>query len=172
MTLAANFYSARGFETISHAYLKNARSCYLRWGADGKVRQMDDSNPHLRQQLTLSQPVTTIGPAVEQVDVGTVITAAQALSGEIVLDRLIETLMTIALRNAGAQRGLLILLQGETPRIEAEGRADQKTVKVAVRREAVTQADMPESLLHYVVRTRQSVILDDALAQEPFSMDE
>jgi PAS domain S-box-containing protein len=165
--LAANFYSARGFETISHAYLQNARSCYLRWGANGKVRQMDEANPDLRQQLTLSQRA-----AVAQLDVGSVITAAQAVSGEIVLDRLIETLMTIALRNAGAQRGLLILLQGETLRIEAEGRADQKTVKVAVRREAVTQADIPESLLHYVVRTRQSVILDDALAQEPFSMDE
>ena len=100
------------------------------------------------------------------------ITASQAVSGEIVLDRLIETLMTIALKNAGAQRGLLILLEGDTPRIEAEGKADQKTVNVTVRREAVTQADMPESLLHYVVRTRQSVILDDASAQDPFSTDD
>ena len=113
-----------------------------------------------------------IGAAVEQLDVGAVITAAQAVSGEIVLDRLIETLMTIALKNAGAQRGLLILLEGDTPRIEAEGKADQKTVKVKVRREAVTQADIPKSLLHYVVRTRQSVILDDALAQDPFSTDD
>jgi PAS domain S-box-containing protein len=113
-----------------------------------------------------------IGAAVEQLDVGTVITAAQAVSGEIVLDRLVETLMTVALKNAGAQRGLLILLEGDTPRIEAEGKVDQKTVKVKVRREAVTQADMPESLLHYVVRTRQSVILNDALAQDPFSTDD
>jgi PAS domain S-box-containing protein len=113
-----------------------------------------------------------IGAAVEQLDVGTVITAAQALSGEIVLDRLIETLMTVALKNAGAQRGLLILLEGDKPRIEAEGKVDHKTVEVKVRREAVTQADMPESLLHYVVRTRQSVILNDALAQDPFSTDD
>jgi GAF domain-containing protein len=133
---------------------------------------MDEANPHLRQQLALSQPAATIGVAVDQVDLGTVITAAQAVSGEIVLDRLIETLMTIALKNAGAQRGLLILLEGDTPRIEAEGKVDQKTVNVTVRREAVTQGDMPESLLHYVVRTRQSVILDDALAQDPFSTDD
>ena len=170
--LAANFYAALGFETISHAYLQNARSCYLRWGADGKVRQMDEANPHLRHKLAQSQPAAMIGAAVEQLDVGAVITAAQAVSGEIVLDRLIETLMTIALKNAGAQRGLLILLEGDTPRIEAESRADQKAVKVTVRREAVTQADIPESLLHYVVRTRQSVILDDALAQDPFSTDD
>ena len=170
--LAANFYVARGFETISHAYLQNARSCYLRWGADGKVRQMDQANPHLRQQWAPSQPDATIGAAVEQLDVRAVITAAQAVSGEIVLDRLIETLMTIALKNAGAQRGLLILLQGETARIEAEGSADQNTVKVTIRREAVTQADIPESLLHFVVRARQSVILDDALAQDRFSTDD
>src|SRR6202043_3501985 len=37
--VAARFYAARGFETIPWAYLRNARSCYLRWGADGKVRQ-------------------------------------------------------------------------------------------------------------------------------------
>src|SRR5207237_2068808 len=36
--LAARFYAARGFETIAHAYLRNARHCYLRWGALGKVR--------------------------------------------------------------------------------------------------------------------------------------
>ena len=79
-----------------------------------------------------------------------------AVSGEIVLDRLIETLMTIALKHAGAQRGLLILLQGETARIEAEGSADQNTVEVTIRREAVTQADMPESLLHFVVRAARA----------------
>jgi PAS domain S-box-containing protein len=167
--LAANFYAALGFETISHAYLRNARSCYLVWGADGKVRQMDQASPHLQQQP--SQPAAMIA-AVGQVDVGTMITAAQAVSGEIILERLIETLLTIALKNAGAQRGLLILLEGDTPRIEAEGKVDQKTVKVTVRRDAVTQADIPESLLHYVVRTRQSVILNDALGQDPYASDD
>ena len=45
--LAARFYAARGFETIAHAYLRNARYGYLRWGADGKVRQLDQLYPHL-----------------------------------------------------------------------------------------------------------------------------
>jgi PAS domain S-box-containing protein len=169
--LAANFYAARGFETISHAYLRNARSCYLRWGADGKVRQMDEAHPHLRQQL-VSQSATTIGASVEQMDIATVVKASQAVSGEIVLDRLIEILMTIALEHAGAQRGLLILLHGDTPRIEAEAITDQKTVEVTIRQKAVTAAEMPESLLHTVIRIRRSVILDDALAQDPFSADQ
>ena len=45
--VAARFYSARGFETFADAYLRNARDCYLRWGADGKVRQLDRLYPHL-----------------------------------------------------------------------------------------------------------------------------
>ena len=48
--LAARFYAARGFEKIAHAYLRDARYCYLRWGADGKVRQLDELYPHLREE--------------------------------------------------------------------------------------------------------------------------
>ena len=47
---AARFYAARGFETIARAYLKEARYGYLRWGADGKVRQLDRLYPHLREE--------------------------------------------------------------------------------------------------------------------------
>ena len=48
--LAARFYAARGFEEIAHVYLRNARYGYLRWGADGKVRQLDQLYPHLREE--------------------------------------------------------------------------------------------------------------------------
>ena len=98
--------------------------------------------------------------------------ASQAVSGEIVLDRLIENLMTLALEHAGAERGLLILLRGETPQIEAEARTDRKTVEVTLRQKTVTPAELTESLLHTVIRTQESVILDDASAQNPFSADE
>jgi GAF domain-containing protein len=100
-----------------------------------------------------------------------VIKASQAVSTEIVLDQLIETLMRIALEHAGAQRGLLVLIQGDTTHIEAMATTDQKSVMIAVRQEAVRPAAVPESLLNTVIRTRQSVILDDAWAQNPFSAD-
>ena len=48
--LAARFYAARGFEQFAQRYLRNARHCYLRWGADGKVRQLDQLYPHLREE--------------------------------------------------------------------------------------------------------------------------
>jgi len=44
---ASAFYRVRGFDEIAALYLQNARRCYLRWGADGKVRQLDELFPHL-----------------------------------------------------------------------------------------------------------------------------
>ena len=58
--LAARFYAARGFEKIAHLYLRNARDCYLRWGADGKVRQLERLYPHLRMEEPGPAPTSTI----------------------------------------------------------------------------------------------------------------
>ena len=170
--LAARFYAARGFETFAHVYLRNARDGYLRWGADGKVRQLEQLHPHLRDAPVPASATTTIGAPVEQLDVGTVLKAAQAVSGEIVLGELIKTLLRIAVEHAGAERGLLILFPGDEPRIAAEATTGRGQVEVTLRQTAVSPAELPESVLHYVIRTRESVILDDALAQNPFSADE
>ena len=170
--LAARFYAARGFETIANAYLRNAQNCYDRWGALGKVKQLDERYPHLQEERPSTSATATIGASLDQLDVGAVIKASQAVSGEIVIDRLIETLMQIAIEHAGAERGLLILVRGDTLRVEAKARTDEKMVEVTVRQEAVAPAEIPESLLHTVIRMRQSVILDDASAENPFSADD
>ena len=44
---ASAFYRARGFDQIAQLYLRNARHCYLRWGAEGKVRQLEQRYPQL-----------------------------------------------------------------------------------------------------------------------------
>src|SRR3982075_3740329 len=170
--VAARFYAARGVKTIAHACLREARRCYLRWGAFGKVRQLEQLHPHLRDAPVAASPTTTIGTPVEQLDVGTVLKAAQAVSGEIVLGKLIETLLRIAVEHAGSERGLLILFPGDEPRIAAEATSGRGQVEVTLRQTAVSAAELPESVLHYLIRTRESVILDDASAQNPFSADE
>jgi PAS domain S-box-containing protein len=170
--LASRFYAARGFEKIARVYLQDARYGYLRWGADGKVRQLEQLHPHLRDLAVPASPTTTIGAPVERLDVGTVLKAAQAVSGEIVLDKLIETLLRIAVEHAGAERGLLILFPGDEPRIAAEATTGRGQVEVTLRQTAASPAELPESVLHTVIRTRESVILDDASAQNPFPADE
>ena len=180
--VAARFYAARGFETFADAYLRNARNCYDRWGATGKVRQLEAQYPHLRgeglrahewraQAASYSLP-STIGPPGGQLDVETVVKASQALSSDIVLPSLIEKLVRIAVENAGAERGLLILLGGGDPRIEAEATTGPAGIEVTVRQITVGPSDLPQSALHYVIRTQEGVLLDDASADNVYSKDE
>ena len=170
--VAARFYAVRGVETVANTYLRHARNCYDRWGAKGKVAQFDARHPRLQEETTPASFTATIGTPVKQLDVESVVKASQALSSEIVLPRLIETLMRLAVEHAGAERGLLILLRGDEPQIEAEVTTGHERVAVTVRRTAVTPSDLPQSALHYVIRTRQRVLLDDASVANLYSDDE
>jgi PAS domain S-box-containing protein len=169
--VAARFYAARGFEDFAHLYLRKARYCYLRWGADGKVRQLEELYPHLRTEEPAPGPTSTIATPVERLDLATVIKVSQAASGEIVLDKLIETLMRTAIAQAGAERCLLILPDGGEQRIAAEATTGGDTAHVQLRDVSVSAAALPESVLYQVLRARESVILDDAAAEPPFAAD-
>ncbi len=169
--LAARFYAARGFDTIAHAYLRKARYCYLRWGATGKVRQLDERYPEILEEERLPGPTSTIGTPVEHLDLATVIKVSQAVSSEIVLEKLIDTLMRTAIEHAGAERGLLILHQGAEQRIEAEAITSGETITVRLGETPVSGTNVPESIVHYVMRTQENVLLGDALVQNPFSAD-
>ncbi|MDI3561904.1 ATP-binding sensor histidine kinase [Bradyrhizobium sp. Arg816] len=169
--LAARFCAARGLETSALAHLRNARQGYLRWGADGKVRQLDELHPHLGERQPALAPTSTIGASVEYLDLATVVKVSQAISSEIVLQKLIDTLMRTAIEQAGAERGLLIVPHGAEPRIEAEAASDSGTVIVHLRDQPVTAIALPESVLHYVLRSHASVILGDAAADPSSAND-
>ena len=119
----------------------------------------------------IAPPTSTIGAPVERLDLATVVKVSQAVSGEIVLEKLIDTIMRSAIERAGAERGVLILPLGVEQRIEAEASTGGDTVTVRLRKALVTEAATPESIVHCVTRTQESVILDDASAQNPFSGD-
>jgi predicted ATPase/signal transduction histidine kinase len=167
--LAARFYLARGLEKIARVYLRDARYCYLQWGAGGKVRQLEELYPHLCDEPVPATATTTT--PVEQLDVATVVKASQAVSGEIVLENLIKTLMVIALEHAGAERGLLVLPRGGQLWVEAEATTGLNTVEVILRQAFVASTELPDSVLQYVIRTQEPVILGDASKEELFSAD-
>jgi len=165
------FYRARGFDQIADVYLRNAHFCYLRWGADGKVRQLEEMYPQLRAEEEASRATSTIATPVEHLDLATVIKVSQAVSGEIVLEKLIDKLMRAAIQHAGAERGLLIFPRGAELQIEAEATASGDDVSVYLRDASTVGAELPESLVRYVMRTQENVILEDALSRNSFSAD-
>ena len=123
------------------------------------------------QQGSLA-PINAISTPVEQLDLGTVFKASQAVSSGIVAEKLIETLLIIALEQAGAERGLMILPRGLEQRIEAEARSVGDKVAVHFRQSLITPSELPVSLLRYVIRTQEKIILSDASDENIFSGDE
>ena len=103
--IAALFYLTRGFEKIAYTYLRDARYAYSRWGATAKLHQLDELYPLLRDDMPLAGSANMIGAPVERLDLGTIIKVSQAVSAEMVLEKLIDTLMRTAIEHAGAERG-------------------------------------------------------------------
>jgi len=85
-----------------------------------------------------------------------------------VLEKLIDRLMHAALEHAGAQEGLLIVSGGDELQIEAEATTTEGDVTVHLRHGSDTAAAMPESLVRYVMRTQETVILEDASSEMRF----
>ena len=132
---------------------------------------LDPSYPHPITDEAKVLPTATMAAATEHLDLTTVIEVSQAVSGETVVERLLDTLMRTAVRHAGAERALLILSREAGERIAAEATTHHDTVVVRACDEPVTGALLPETILRYVLRTRENVILDDAVALSPFSTD-
>jgi PAS domain S-box-containing protein len=169
--LAARFYLERDLQKVAHAYLQDARQLYLRWGADAKVRQLEELYSQLGHEGPAPGPSTTIGTPIEHLDLATVIKVSQTVSREIVLDRLIETTMRTAVEHAGAERGALIVSRSGELRCVAVASTEKETITVELRDQPMTETALPQSVLQYAMRTQDAVILDDAAAQHPFAED-
>jgi PAS domain S-box-containing protein len=165
--LAERFCAARGWATAARAHFDEARSCYLRYGAHGKVRQLDERMPHLRD-ISASAAASSPGDGV-QLDLLSVAKASQAISGQIVLEDLIDTLMHILLENAGAQTGQLLLLRDGRLDLVAAASVQQDTIHVQrhLNRPAPARS-LQNSICNYVKRSQERVLLDDTTQANPF----
>ena len=118
-----------------------------------ETSRRDDELAVDEEALSAGSVPATSTPS-EGLDLETVIKASQAISGEILIDNLVETLMVAALQHADAKRGLLILRRGEDARIEAEAMTESEGIVVRSRGATPGPSDLPDSLLRFVLRTQ------------------
>jgi predicted ATPase/serine phosphatase RsbU (regulator of sigma subunit)/serine/threonine protein kinase len=170
--LAAEFYLGRGMDKIAKTYLKEAHYRYQQWGALAKVKDLETKYPQFLAPKTaraMKADATILGTMMVStstksgssfLDLNSIMKAAQTLSGEIVLSRLLEKMMQIVIENAGAQRGFLILPLDDKWVIEAEGAIDKE--EVTVLHSLPIENNLPEVIVNYVARTQENVVLVNA----------
>ncbi|MDM0066295.1 PAS domain-containing protein [Variovorax sp. J31P207] len=159
--MAARFHAARGLASVAQTYLRQAHSAYIRWDAGGKVKVIERENPWLFENA----PVGAVDPSrtfVGSLDLETVIAVSEAISSEIDSERLIETLMRVALEHAGAQRGLLFLRGPGGMQFEAQAEVLGESVRVARSDGMNPEVPRPASVLEIVTKKLQAVLLDNA----------
>ncbi|MEG4585597.1 AAA family ATPase [Microcoleus sp. MOSTC5] len=184
--LAAKFYLEWGKEKFAQLYMIEAYYCYVQWGATAKVTDLETRYPQLlisiqpgNKNTKNTATVTTTGSG-NNLDITTVMKASQAISGEIVLDKLLSSLMKILIESAGAQRGYLILSSQGKLLIEALSEASHDSAIAAINSQQVTVLqsilvedcqELSEAIVNYVARTQESVVLDDAVREGQFTND-
>lgn len=169
--LAGRCHEQLGLPTTARSHRRTAREDYQRWGAMGKVRSLEAEHLYLRDQPTTSRSSIDLREGQQYLDLVSVIKASQALSREIVLDRLVELLVANTLVHAGASRGLLILIDKGVPMIVATGQARESGVIVELANSSLDDARLPLSIIYTVIRTRTSVALDQVIEDERFGGD-
>ncbi|MGZ4032965.1 MAG: GAF domain-containing protein, partial [Tumebacillaceae bacterium] len=181
---AGRFYLAKGKTKIAKAYLTEARYSYLMWGATVKVKQMDQRYPHwltgstsyvdIAAEAAATSTATmlaTTDSTYHTIDLLSVMKASRAISGEIVLDKLLENMIHIVVENAGADKGFLLIQRDEELYIEAEKNLEQQTVKVLQSTPLEQSADLSPTIIQYVRRMREDFVLHDASKSGMFSKD-
>ena len=176
--LAAKFYLEWGKEKIATAYMEEAYYCYSHWGAKAKVVNLENKYPQLLKAI-LQPPVdltipsqtgvtSTINNHNNWLDFPTVIKAAQAISEEIELDRLLVSLMEIVVANSGAQIAYLIIPQDEQYFVVAQTRQEQVTISQIPLEK---WENIPHSLIYYVARTKETAVFANFSSADQFAND-
>jgi predicted ATPase/transcriptional regulator with GAF, ATPase, and Fis domain len=156
-------------------HFSRAYRAYGTWGALAKLRQMRRRVGHLlaasEEVVDLSQPAPRADDelTLTALDVKSVLKVAQVIASEIELEGLLRTLLTIAIENAGAERGVFLQVRDDEVIPVIEATAENERVEV---RRPGTQADAPvlaHGVVRYVRRTRQDVVIADASTDERFA---
>ncbi|MEG4027903.1 MULTISPECIES: AAA family ATPase [unclassified Microcoleus] len=185
--LAAKFYLGWGKEKFASGYMQEAYYCYTRWGAKAKVAYLEQHYPQLLGAIlqptkraiisggtispTLMRSVTSTSNSNTQnlwLDFPAVMKAAQAISQEIELEKLLATLMQIAIAHAGAQTGILVIDQEAKWLVVAK--ADQNHTEKRHILLAECQ-ELPQRFIYSVARSQITAVFDNLSASTQFAGD-
>ena len=171
--LAAKFYLQRGRTRIARAYMTDASYGYARWGALAQVRRLAEQFPSLvplEAQLSALRSRAR-DEVVDEIDMLAFARSLQTIAREVLVDNVVERMMQIVLQSAGAERGILILERDGALVSYAKVTADSPRVTLTLGTPLDDNLELPASVVRYAARRSESVVLDDALADERFAGD-
>jgi PAS domain S-box-containing protein len=161
--LAARCADRAGLSRIARGYRAEAWTLYKQLGALGCAARLERADPAVRVRAAGALAGSTF-------DVASVQRALQAISEKIEVPELLEALMRTVLQHAGADRGSLLRIRGDELVVEVTARIDRGQTLVALGTEQGA-AQVPSTIVSFVRRTRDVVLIDDLLEDRVFAAD-
>ncbi len=177
--LAGKFFQQQKNHKFASAYIREARDQYSALGAIAKVADIEhryceyfDIASNKSEENSYDEiDLHDISEEQNELDYKSILKASQTLSGEVVLSKLIEHLLSLVIENAGAQRAILILPYGE--QLKVEGVIDieaRKSIELPV--DVHNFPGIPIKLINYVARTQEEINIQDLQKDNFFIKDE
>jgi histidine kinase len=173
--LYGKFWLEKGDETIGKAYIREAHYLYKQWGAHRKVFLMEkqysnyfrlEENNHRGTMITKGTRNSTT--SLSNIDMSSILKCSQAISSEIKIDKLLTTLISTMIENAGAERGCLLLKNEADGKfyIEAIQYPNFSQLNVIRSLPFTESSDLCLEIVQYVTRTGESVVIHNACADD------
>lgn len=185
--LFSRFWLQKNKDNISYQYLINAYTLYQKWGAEFKVQEIEAQYPEIvnerapweERSINLNQGskyshtvnLLKVNSSINELEINNVINAAIAISSEIDLSRLLEKMIKLVIETAGAEKGFIILKFQENLQIEAEVSVGMEAPLVLHSKPLDKEEKIAKSIIQYVDRTGEQIIIHDALFDSSFKHD-
>ncbi|MCW5318453.1 AAA family ATPase [Nostoc sp. KVJ3] len=180
--LAAKFYLNWGKEKVAAGYMQEAYYCYAHWGAKAKVADLEKRYPQLlapilqnnRSSLSSNETIFALGSVTSTsyptssnsvsvaLDLATILKASQTISGEIELEKLLSSLLSIIIENAGADKCVLMLMESGNLMIRALALVGVQNEILTNPKSVAESRYLPVGLINTVKRSLQSAVIVDA----------
>ncbi len=179
--LTGRFYFEQNKFHLAEYNMQNAYKCYKIWGANSKSKRIVQKYPNFifnenQSEQTTNNTIntrTTVGGFSDlSFDVNSILKASQSLSGEVKLEKLLNNMMIILLQNAGAEKGAILSNNKDILKIEAKGNYKDKQIEVLQNQKVTNSNKLPLSILRYVKRTKNTIVLNNAFKDSRFNTNE
>ena len=186
-----SFTSAASASQVARGYAQEAWYGYQQWGVEAQAAELAARHGELGNadrgagavpgsSVRRPRPARPAPYSSRGLDLVTAVRATQALAGELELGALLERLMRVLIENAGAQKGVLVLNHEDaTQDKQVEGRLEVEAlvtvephrIQIGLRQPLETSTELATSVVQYVARSKETVVLGNAAAESRFARD-
>ncbi len=182
--IAGKFWLEKEMEGYAKTHMNEAHRCYMQWGAHGKIKHLEKKYSDLFEKKTdndssdmnelKTDSISTIAgnTTTLSIDISTIMKTSQHLSSEIDLRNLLNEIMKLSIENGGAQKGCLILENKHDNKLYIEASGGINETITALQSIPVDESDdLPLSIVNYVDKTKEDVVLHDTRSDDRFMTD-